>query len=181
MKGRKLTQQVIWVIVITLLLAGCSTPAATTVSPTDTPTVIPLTPEPTSESLPKYDPNTILVTFTGDECTVSGPTELPTGNNTFVLKDLSGQYHELYVSILLDGHTYQDVLDLQSEPGEYVPKPRWVVHTLKIERAWNESNGEEVYTFRFYREGEHAIYIGSYSPLSIWHCGPLMVVESPSE
>jgi hypothetical protein len=139
-----------------LLLAGCGAPAAT-------PTPIP----------------PIEVIFDGNECTVSGPTELPTGDHSFVLKDLSGQNQVLYVSHLLDGKTYQDLLDLQSEPGEYVPKPSWVVRAARGIRR--NAKGERVYTFSLDKEGEHAIYIGSSHPLSLWNCAPLWVTEAPSE
>jgi len=122
----------------------------------------------------------IEVTFDGNECTVSGPTELPTGDHSFVLKDLSEQYQALYVSRLLNGKTYQGLLDLQSEPGEYYPQPSWVVHKGSKGMRRN-AKGEKVYTFSLDKEGKHAIYIGSSSPLSLWFCAPLKVIEAPSE
>ena len=165
MSRQKLSQQVMWAILVTLLLVGCGAPAAT---PTPIPPTATLTPVPPIE-----------VTFDGTECTVSGPTELPTGDHKFVLKDLSEQNQVLYVSLLLDGKTYQDLLDLQSEPGEYYPKPSWVVHTKGGMRR--NAKGEHVWTYSLDIEGEHAIYLGSAFPHSLWFCAPLKVIEAPSE
>ena len=159
-----------------IVLAGCG-PSAQPIPPTPTSTSLP-TPTPTPTSLPT--PTPIVVTFDGNECTVSGPTELPTGEHSFLLKDLSGQRQVLYVGHLLDGKTFQDLLDRQSEPGEYVPKVSWVIHAGKIgtERI---AEGELVYTFSLNKEGEHAIYLGAADPLSLWFCAPLKVMEAPSE
>ncbi len=109
---------------------------------------------------------------------MSGPTELPVGEHQFILKNLSGQTVDLWVSHLLDGKTFQDMLDLQSEPGEYVPPPSWVVLAIKRGTEWNESKGEKVYTF-LVEEGENVIDIGINYPASLWLCAPLKVIEAP--
>ena len=177
-----------------IVVAGCG-PSAQPIPPTPTstslptPTPLPPTPTPmppTPTPLPPTPtpmpptPMPIVVTFDGNECTVSGPTELPTGEHSFLLKDLSGQGQYLYVSRLLDGKTFQDVLDLQSEPGVYYPKPSWVVYAPRrpTERI---AEGEHVYTFILNKEGEYAIYLGTSSPSSLWFCAPLKVMEAPSE
>jgi len=149
-----------------IVLAGCG------------PSAQPIPPTPTSTSLPT--PTPIVVTFDGNECTVSGPTELPTGEHSFLVKDLSGQGQYLYVSRLLDGKTFQDLLDLQSEPGEYVPKPSWVIWQGRrpTERI---AEGEHLYTFVLNKEGEHSIELYVSSPRSLWFCAPLKVIEAPSE
>lgn len=169
-----------WAILITLLLVGCGAPAATPtlIPPTATPTPIPPTATPTLGPLPG---SVFEVTFDGNECTVSGPTELPTGDHSFVWKDLSEENIDLWVARLLDDKTFQDLLDLQSEPGEYYPQPSWTVHPTQLGRAWNESIGGEVYTFSLNIEGEYVTLVGGYSPLSLWFCAPLKVIEAPSE
>ena len=141
-----------------IVLAGCGP------SPTPTPTAT---------------PTPIVVTFDGNECTVSGPTELPTGEHSFLVKDLSGQRLLLYVSRLVDGKTFQDMLDLQSEPGEYYSKPSWVIYPGRTSERIAE--GEDLFTFSLDKEGEHAIYLFGDWPLSLWFCAPLKVMEAPSE
>ena len=165
MNRQKLSQQVMWAILITLLLVGCGAPAAT----------------PTSGPLPESIAEVGEVIFDGTECTVLGPTELPTGKYSFVLKDLSKINVNLYVSRLTDGKTYQDLLDGQSEPGEYYPKPDWVVHAIEPGSAWSKPDGGEVHTYFLTREGEYAIYLGTDVPPSLWFCAPLRVIEAPSE
>jgi hypothetical protein len=157
MNAQKLSQLVMWGFLITLLLAACGAPAAA----------------PTSE---------IVVTFDGVDCTVSGPTELPVGEHPFVLKDLSERKVKLYVTRLTDGHTFQDWLDMQSEPGEYFDRPYWVVGIRKIGTEWNESKGGEVFTYYLDKEGDYSISIGTiWDSLGSWFCAPLKVVEAPSE
>jgi len=157
-----------------------SLPTPTPLPPTPTPmpptpTLLPGTPTPVPPT-----PTPIVVTFDGNDCTVTGPTELPTGEHSFLLKDLSGQRQVLYVSHLLDGKTFQDMLDLQSEPGEWYPKPSWVIHPGRrpTERI---AEGEHLYTFVLNKEGEHSIELYASSPRSLWFCAPLKVMEAPSE
>jgi len=95
--------------------------APTPISPTATPT-------PTSGPLPGSVPEGIEVTFDGNECTVSGQTESPIGEHSFILNDLSEMNSELWVLRLRNGKTFQDLLDEQGEPGVWWAKPSWVSH-----------------------------------------------------
>lgn len=69
------------------------------------------------------EPETPEVTFDGKGCTYSGPTELVTGDHSFVYKDSNDQEQVVWASRIPDGYTYQDELDLQSEPGEFLIYP----------------------------------------------------------
>jgi hypothetical protein len=42
-------------------------------------------------------------------------------------KNLSNYDHSIKVSHIIDGHTIQDLLDGQIKPGEYIPRPNWLV------------------------------------------------------
>jgi hypothetical protein len=136
MNRQKLSQQVMWAILIPLLLVGCGAPAAT----------------PTSEPSPEPVVEVGDVIFDGTECTVSGSTELPPGRYSFVLKDQSELEVNLFVSRLTDGKTFQDLLDLQSEPGEYVPEQDWIDHAVELGSAWNKPDGGKVHTYIFIEE-----------------------------
>ena len=50
------------------------------------------------------EPETPEVTFDGDGCSYSGPTELPTGDHSIVFKDLSDQNQELWTQ--QDGNVF---------------------------------------------------------------------------
>jgi hypothetical protein len=165
MNEQRLSQQVMWAILIMLLLVGCGTPAAT----------------PTSGPLPRDVAEGIEVTFDGNECIVSGPTELSIGEHSFVLKDLSEQNAYLLVSLLHDGKTFQDWLDEQSEPGVFA-RPSWVEFPSQL-GAPKKTNGGEVWTYILRKEGEHFISVGEDLPDSkrLWFCSPLEVIEAPSE
>jgi hypothetical protein len=103
------------------------------------------------------------------------------GEHSFVLIDLSEQNQEMYIARYLGGKTFQDLLELQSEPGEYFAKPSWAVHPRQLGRPLDDSIGGKVYTFLFDVEGEYGIALGRNKPLSLWACGPLRVIEAPSE
>ena len=185
MSRQKLSQQVIWAILITFLLVGCGAPAATPIPPTAIPSPIPptATPTPTSEPVPGSVPEEIEVTFDGNECTVSGPTELPMGDHSFVLNDLSEMNAELWVLRLLDGKTFQDLLDERGEPGMWWPQPGWVGYARHAGGPLKNANGGEVWTYLVDIEGDYVIMVGEYTPASkrIWFCPPLKVIETLSE
>ncbi len=123
----------------------------------------------------------IEVTFYGDSCDVSAPEILPVGEYSFILKNLGKTSATLYVSRITEGHTYQDLLDPQESPGDYYPKPDWVIYARKIGHGEN-SVGEIIYDVTL-EAGLHAIYVSNRLPTSewgLWFCVPLMVEEPPS-
>ncbi len=151
-------------------------------------------PEPTSTPLPPTDtskpptqvPQPIEVTLDGKGCTVTGPTELPMGEHQFVFIDLvednEDSFHaDLYVQNYIDGKTLQDLFDFQGEPGKYYYDPPWAIRVPKIGTEWNESIEGKIYTYLLNEEGEHVIVIVENSPLGVWICAPLWVIEAPSE
>ncbi len=138
---------------ITLLLVGCGASATT---PTPSPP--------------------IEVFFYGNECTVSGPTEIPKGDHPIVLNDQSDMNVILLVGKLTDGKTFQDLLDLQSEPGESFPKPSWVVYAQKY-----SSPDSEYWIYELDEPGEYALYVWGSSPEILWFCAPRHVMEAPIE
>ncbi len=163
-----------------LLIAFSLIAACTTTQPEPTSTPLP----PTDTSIPPTQvPQPIEVTFTGEECTVTGPTELPMGEHQFILRDLTEKNADLFVQYFIDGKTVQDYLDLQSEPGEWVEYTNNTLTIMAIMRGaeWNESIDGKVYTYLLNEEGEHVILVGGHSPRSIWICAPLWVIEAPSE
>ena len=168
MKQKKYFQQVIWEILIMLLLVGCGTTAAT--------------PTPTSEPLPETVAE-FEVTFDGNDCTVTGPTELPAGEHTFIFIDRSDMRGELWLVYLDDGKTFQNHLDLQSKPGEWYPKPSWAHYDLRVSLESEELEDRRVdsSTWRLDRVGEHTILCYVPYPQKLWFVAPIIVVEAPSE
>ena len=106
------------------------------------------------------EPETPEVTFHGKECTYSGPTEFVTGDHSFVDKDSSDQEQVVWASRILDGYTYQDELDLRSEPGEYFDIPSFIRSPIRLSIDWDDSIGVEVYTWRLVKEGERYLIVG---------------------
>jgi hypothetical protein len=126
----------------------------------------------------------ITVKFYGEECEVSSPSVVPEGEYLFIFKDLEGKSSaDLYVAGLTEGHTFQDLLDIQGEPGRYWHKPNWVIYDKKVDVEFDIAAGEKRIIYSL-EKGEHAIYIGNVLPPArngLWFCVPLIVVEAPSE
>ena len=169
--SKKILKMIIVIIIIPLLV-GCGmsdtpvpTPTYTSLPPTHT--LIPPTPSP-----PPID-----VTFYGDECSLSGPAEVPTGQYPFIWNNLSdNQSVDFWVSRIREGSTYQDILDLQDEPGQYFPKPPTIDHAPGY-----FSFSEEVWLFMLEEPGNYYISVGA-STHSMWNCGPsFQVIETPPE
>ena len=177
MSRQNLSQQVMLTILITLLLVGCRAPAAT---PT------PIQPTETSEPASEPMPETVAefeVTFDGNDCMGAVPTEVPAGEHTFILIDQSDMRGELWLVYLQDGKTFQDLLEQQSEPGEWTPKPPWVSYDDRVSMIFPKSNGARVVSskWRLDKVGEHVVFCYVSSPQMIFYAAPLMVVETPSE
>jgi hypothetical protein len=160
MNEKIFSQRVICGILVTLLLAGCGAP--------------------TAKPVPEYVEEPIKVTFDGEECIASTPAVMSTGEHSFVFVYTTEQGYGFWVEQLLDGKTYQDALDLQSEPGEYIPPQPWIDdHDLTVDVEWDESAGANIYTWSLDEEGEYIMMTGGTSPPSVWFCGSFQVVEAP--
>ena len=125
----------------------------------------------------------VEVSFDGSECTVAGATEVPPGDQSFLLTDVSGRDGvALYARKLVDGHTFQDALDLEEEAGgPGSPLPPWQSwwagvardpHPPEIDLADNQ----ELLAVSL-ETGNHFLLIWATGD-SIWLCAPLDVVES---
>lgn len=172
------THNVICLFISLILLAGCTGSDLQVSMPTHT--TIPSSPTPLpptqTASPPTQIPQPFEAVFDGIECTHSGPAEVSAGEYSILLKNLSNEELGLWTGLILDGHTYQDLLDLQSEPGKYYRKPEWLVYPTKT-GFWDEPNDDKVYTFLFSEAGEYVIDVGWSLPESLWFCGSFWVVE----
>ena len=128
----------------------------------------------------------IEVTWDGNECTVSGLTELPMGNHSFALIDLSDQEVDISVLNLLEGKTIQDFLDKQGEPGRYLYIKEWFHFSFQwMGPPKIDENGREVWTYILDKEGDYVIMVVIDRPgtQNLWLCTQSLfkVVETPSE
>ena len=176
-------------LVMLLLVAACSggaTEEATT-SPATEPTVVTTTTSApaTTVSTSTAEPSSgvVEVIFDGVGCTVAGPPTVPAGTRIFFVltnnSDIDTADLTLYVARLLDGHEFQDLLDLQAEvggPPNYYPRQEWLVTELRDLDPEAASGVEvadnQILDVRILTEGEDAIYVGDYR---LWFCAPLEV------
>ena len=123
----------------------------------------------------------VKVVFDGNGCTVTGPIELPTGEHTTVFIDQTELNAELWLINLDEGKTLQDLLDGQSEPGEWYPKPSWAHYDQRtsIEEEVSDEGRVVRTTWNLEQVGEHNIACYVPVPQRIWLYGPLWVLEAP--
>jgi hypothetical protein len=125
------------------------------------------------------------VIFDGAECAVHFPTELPPGKYSIVFIDANESDAHMLIFRFDDGKTIQDALDLQNEPGDYVPEQDWLLGAIETGIAWSKPDGGEVHTYRFISEGEYVVGIWIWetptTPFRTWFCTPFWVKEAPSE
>lgn len=154
--------------------------------PTRTPTAIPPTatsipptvpPTPTLETLPGLVPEGIVVTFNKNEtCTISGPTELPAGEYTFILRTQGDILGFLHLSYPIDGKTTQDFLNHpnRNDGHWWAAALELIDNTLPIDAWINESRNERYYTYSL-DEGEHLVIRWNQNPHFFWYCDSIWV------
>jgi hypothetical protein len=177
MKRLILAKKLILVIIILPMLIGCSpSPSATS----DPQTIDPETTDPKSTSDFEAE---FEVIFDGKDCTATGPAEVTAGEHSFVFIDRSEYEGELWLVNVDEGHTYQESLDLQSEPGEWYPKPDWHHYDYTASRESQQLDGERIdrEVWKLDKVGLHVILCYVSSPQLIWFPAPIMVVEAPAQ
>jgi hypothetical protein len=120
------------------------------------------------------------VAFDGVTCEVTGPAEVVAGAYPFVITDDSGmQGTDVRTWVLAEGYTYDDVLALQSAPGEYIRLTDWATLSplafITFDGALQQNQtmkGLDLAT------ASHAVTIGTGDPSGIWVCAPLEVTSS---
>jgi hypothetical protein len=153
MNGHGISKQVVLAISIAILVVACGGPAG----------------------------ERFEVRLDGKECTVSGPTEVPTGEHTFVLYNVSDQDVQVAVQHYVQGRTFQDMLDMQGDPGEWFAVPSWVRPTFVTEAPTEEADGGKAWIFSLVQDGEYGIALISHASQTAWLCVGFQVVEAPSE
>lgn len=125
----------------------------------------------------------IEVSFDGNECTVAGASEMPAGDRSFVLTDMSDlDGVTVFARKLVDGHSFQDALDIEAAsggPGAYWPRPSWAADVMPNfdPPEMDLADNQQLLAVSL-EPGEHLVAIYAINPELIWLCAPLDVVES---
>ncbi len=155
-----------------VLLSGCVSPPGGTTSPDPDLTQ--------SQAIPIQTAEPLEITFevTFDEnhnCIISGPAKVQTGDYLISLTDQSELKIDLAVTHLIDGHTYEDLLNLQNAPGEPFIKVYWMSHPRYF------TIDHKVWTYSLDEAGQHVILILKHTFEGIWICDPFQVVDPALE
>lgn len=158
-------------------------PTATLVPPTATltPTPIPPTPTPTSTMEPTPEPpfEGLVVTYNGRGCTVSDPTDLPTGDHQFVVENLTDDVISLRIYRKLCGYTFQELVEIQGDPGRNFLPGSFLGGASQTEHTMERIQGtkEFMYTYALHTAGEYSVALYNPTSQNYWLCAPLDVTE----
>ena len=116
-----------------------------------------------------------IVTFTGNECDVSGQNEIPTGNYLITVNNLSEHNLRMGVVRLTEGKTFQDMIDFQGEPGKYIP----FIPFISYPRFFTSDH----INYYYYLDIPGEYYIGVQDSLKthLWLCSAFHVIETLSD
>ena len=171
---------------LVLLLASCSSsdeavdttaPATTTEATTATTTTT--SPASTTTIEQAVGGEVFEIMFDGVECEVNGPSEVAAGTYPFVITDVSGvEGVDVRTMVIGEGHTYDDVLASQSEPGQYFTPPWVELSPIAFVAFDGELQENQTVKTLDLEIATHAITIGTGSPSGVWVCGELQVTGS---
>ena len=120
----------------------------------------------------------IEVTYDGEGCTSDVREAVPAGVHDFVFANTSDQIMvELYVRRLEEGHTYEEVVELQSVaggPGAYFARPSWSLSVPMPSPPERLADDRVQYTHDV-QPGSFAVVVGTST--QIWLCGGFDAVE----
>jgi hypothetical protein len=156
-----------------------SIPTSTETSAPPTPTFTLIPPTPTSGILPGLIPEGIEVTFSRSLiCEISGPTEYPSGEYTFVLRDQTDKPRNIRLSNVIEGLTTEDFLNHPlRKDGNYWAGALDLLEDAKLTDAGrNEARNEFYYTYTL-EAGEYLVirWTQTKGEHFFWYCGSIFV------
>ena len=104
-------------------------------------------------------------------------------NLVFVFIDRSDPRGQLWLVNIPEDKTLQDLLDRQSEPGEWYGLRSWVLHDERVSSTSEKFEDKRVdfVIWALDKVGEHIVICAIANPMGYWFTGPIFVVEVPSE
>jgi hypothetical protein len=173
-------------LLVVLLSASCggsnsqsadTTVVATTTEATTATTTTAPTTTTTSTTLAALEGPVFDIAFDGTTCTVAGPTRVPPGTYSFFLTDTSS-FGVLPPGATKagDGHSYEDLVALQSAPGETFSFPEWASLAMTSFAPMSRDLADN--EVRLVLEpGEYGIALVKDKPQAKWFCSGISVTE----
>ena len=128
--------------------------------------------------------NTLKVSFDGNECVLSGPSDLETGAHLIEVQNTSEYQGWMRICRGDDGYIWQDVLDHDfrddSDVDDDIEWPTWCQGFPSSSVASVESNNV-VYEYKLRQEGLYFIIWDQNEPEAAWPCALLTVRKAVVE
>jgi hypothetical protein len=186
------------VLATVVLIGGCSSSEsddefdalvelARTEALTSTTTVTPTSSQPTTTAAPTTTTTSTTlaalegpvfdIAFDGTTCTVVGPTRVPPGTYSFFLTDTSS-FGVLPPGVIRagDGHSYEDLVALQSAPAETFSFPEWASLAMTSFAPMSRHLADNEVRLVL-DPGEYGIALVRGLPEAKWFCSGISVTE----
>jgi len=120
----------------------------------------------------------IKVTFDGDECVLSGPSDLETGAHLITVLNSSEYQGWMLICQADKGKVWQDILDFDYDDGAdsdtELEWPPWCLGFPSSSVASADSD-QVVYEYSLRHEGQYFVVWEQNEPDAVWPCAPLTV------
>lgn len=126
--------------------------------------------------------NDIIVTFDGEECIFSGPSDIETGTYMITVKNKTELTGWMRICRPDEGKVWQDVLqfDFTPDPEGDLVWPTWCQEFPDSSVA--NANAENVlHEYKLLQEGQHFVIWEKNIPDGAWPCAPLTVRKAAPE
>ena len=125
--------------------------------------------------------NTLNVSFDGDECVLSGPSDLETGAHLITVENSSENQGWMRICRGDKGYVWQDILDFDFSDDEDIDTelewPPWCQGFPASSVASADSN-QVVYEYKLTHEGQYFVVWEQNEPDAVWPCAPLTVQDA---
>ena len=128
-------------------------------------------------SLDRFDRD-IVVTFDGNECLYSGPSDIESGTHMITVKNQTELTGWMRICRADEGKDWQDVLDFEFTPD---PNPEgdlyWPTWCQEFpDSSVVNANADHVlYEYKILRDGQYFVIWEKNKPEGAWPCSPLTV------
>jgi hypothetical protein len=126
----------------------------------------------------------IIITFDGNECVFSGPSEVETGTHMITVKNTTELTGWMRICRADEGKVWQDILDFEFTPDPNPEGdlfwPTWC-QEFPTSSVANADANHVLHEYKLLNEGQYFVIWEKNKPEGAWPCAPLTVRKAAAE